>query len=61
MGELPHGLHHGNAFEETFIKVLAYSSVLGLTSFVLVLWGLRIVAPQSPTEAIDATIKKIME
>jgi len=25
-GELPHGLSHGTAFQETFIKVLAYSS-----------------------------------
>ncbi len=42
MGELPHGLHHGSSFQETFIKVLAYSSVTGLISFVLILHGLRI-------------------
>jgi hydroxylaminobenzene mutase len=42
MGELPHGLSHGTLFQETFIKVLAYSSApTGLTAFVLVLWGLR--------------------
>jgi (hydroxyamino)benzene mutase len=38
MGELP----HGSAFQEAFIKILAYSSApTGLTSFVLILWGLR--------------------
>jgi hydroxylaminobenzene mutase len=48
MGELPHGLSHGTLFQETFIKVLAYSSApTGLTAFVLVLWGLRITNPQS--------------
>lgn len=42
MGELPRGLSHGNAFQETFIKVLAYSSApTGLTCFALILWGLR--------------------
>jgi (hydroxyamino)benzene mutase len=42
MGELPHGLSHGSAFQEAFIKILAYSSApTGLTSFVLILWGLR--------------------
>jgi (hydroxyamino)benzene mutase len=41
-GELPHGLHHGSAFQETIIKVLAYSSApTGLIAFALVLWGLR--------------------
>jgi hydroxylaminobenzene mutase len=41
-GELPHGLSHGTAFQETFIKVLGYSSApTGLTSFTLILWGLR--------------------
>jgi hydroxylaminobenzene mutase len=41
-GELPQGLSHGTAFQETFIKVLAYSSApTGLTSFALILWGLR--------------------
>jgi (hydroxyamino)benzene mutase len=43
MGELPHGLSHGSAFQETFIKVLAYSSApTGLIAFALILWGLRI-------------------
>jgi hydroxylaminobenzene mutase len=43
MGELPHGLARGSAFQEGFIKVLAYSSApTGLTAFVLVLWGLRL-------------------
>ncbi len=42
MGELPHGLSHGSPFQETFIKVLAYSSApTGLIAFVLILWGLR--------------------
>ena len=43
MGELPHGLARGTVFQETFTKVLAYSSApTGLTSFGLMLWGLRI-------------------
>lgn len=42
MGELPHGLSQGSAFQETVIKVVAYSSApTGLASFVLILWGLR--------------------
>jgi hydroxylaminobenzene mutase len=42
MGELPHGLNHGSVFQETFIKVLSYSSApTGLTAFGLILWGLR--------------------
>jgi hydroxylaminobenzene mutase len=42
MGELPHGLTHGSPFQETAIKVLAYSSApTGLTAFGLILWGLR--------------------
>ncbi len=46
MGELPHGLSQGSPFQETFIKVLAYSSApTGLTAFVLILWGLRFTAP----------------
>ena len=57
MGELPHGLHHGNVFQETFIKVLAYSSVLGLPSFVLVLWGLRSHSEKTMTQGL----KKIIE
>jgi (hydroxyamino)benzene mutase len=42
MGELPHGLSHGNAVQETLIKVVAYSSAAtGFASFALILWGLR--------------------
>ena len=42
MGELPHGLSHGTAFQETFIKILSYSSApTGLIAFALILWGLR--------------------
>jgi hydroxylaminobenzene mutase len=48
MGELPHGLVQGSLFQETFIKVLAYSSApTGLTAFVLTLWGLRITESHS--------------
>lgn len=47
MGELPRGLSHGSAYQETLIKVLAYSSApTGLTSFALILWGLRIADAQ---------------
>ena len=47
MGELPHGLAQGSLFQETFIKVLAYSSApTGLTAFGLILWGLRITDAQ---------------
>jgi (hydroxyamino)benzene mutase len=50
-GELPHGLSHGTAFQETFIKVLAYPSApTGLASFVLILWGLRM--PNDRTGAL---------
>lgn len=42
MGELPHGLSRGTPFQESVIKVLAYSSApTGLTAFGLMLWGLR--------------------
>jgi len=42
VGELPHGLGHGSAFQEKLIAVLAYSSApTGLTCFALLLWGLR--------------------
>jgi len=48
MGELPQGLTQGSPFQETFIKVLAYSSApTGLLAFGLMLWGLRIVEAQS--------------
>jgi (hydroxyamino)benzene mutase len=47
MGELPHGLTRGSAFQETLIKVLAYSSApTGITAFALILWGLRL--PEYP-------------
>ena len=47
MGELPHGLRHGSSFQETFIKVLAYSSApIGLIAFGTILWGLRTTAVQ---------------
>src|SRR5262245_2201597 len=41
MGELPHGLARGTPFQETVIKVVAYSSATGLVAFALILWGLR--------------------
>ncbi len=42
------GAAHGSAFQEAVIKGVAYSSApTGLISFALVLWGLRIVTPQS--------------
>ena len=48
MGELPHGLAHGTPFQETFIKVLSYSSApAGLAAFALIFWGLRIVDSQA--------------
>jgi len=53
MGELPHGLSHGTAFQEGSIKILAYSSApSGLTSFALILWGLRIVDKTARTEVV---------
>ncbi len=49
MGELPRGLTQGSVFQETFIKVLAYSSApTGLMAFGLILWGLRLTAPEGP-------------
>jgi hydroxylaminobenzene mutase len=49
MGELPRGLSRGSAFQETFIKVLAYSSApTGLTCFALLLWGLRLADARQP-------------
>jgi (hydroxyamino)benzene mutase len=42
------GAAHGTAFQEAVIKGVAYSSApTGLTSFVLILWGLRITGSQS--------------
>jgi (hydroxyamino)benzene mutase len=42
MGELPHGLRHGSANQESAIKIVAYSSApTGLAAFGLILWGLR--------------------
>lgn len=49
MGELPQGLTRGTQFQETFIKVLAYSSApTGILAFVLVLWGLRLHTQDGP-------------
>ena len=43
MGELPHGLARGTAFQENVIAIIAYSSApTGLAAFALILWGLRI-------------------
>ena len=42
MGELPHGLSHGTAYQETLIRTLSYSSApTGLTCFGFLLFGLR--------------------
>ena len=42
------GTAHGSVFQEAAIGVTAYSSApTGLISFALILWGLRIVTPQS--------------
>lgn len=49
MGELPHGLSRGTTAQERFIAILAYSSApTGLTSFALILWGLRIGSADVP-------------
>ena len=51
MGELPHGLSHGTPSQETFIRVLAYSSApTGLTEFTLMLWGLRVTSVPEKAE-----------
>jgi (hydroxyamino)benzene mutase len=43
------GTAHGSAFQETVIRVVAYSSApTGLISFALILWGLRIVDHATP-------------
>jgi (hydroxyamino)benzene mutase len=40
------GAARGSDFQETVISVVAYSAApTGITSFALILWGLRIVAP----------------
>jgi hydroxylaminobenzene mutase len=42
------GAAHGSTFQEAVIKGVAYSSApTGITSFALVLWGLRMRSPQS--------------
>jgi hypothetical protein len=54
MGELPHGLSHGSAFQEGLIKVVAYTSApTGLLAFTLILWGLRTVGPQRDHAELD--------
>jgi hydroxylaminobenzene mutase len=51
MGALPRGLAQGSAFQEAFIKVLSYSSApTGLTSFALILWGLRVADAQRSSD-----------
>ncbi len=51
MGELPHGLTHGTVFQETFIKVLSYSSApTGLAALAIILWGLRLPGGDSRNE-----------
>ena len=43
------GPAHGSAFQETVIRVVAYSSApTGLISFALISWGLRVVEHTSP-------------
>jgi (hydroxyamino)benzene mutase len=42
------GAAHGSDFQEAVISVVAYSAApTGIASFALILWGLRIVTPQS--------------
>jgi len=56
-GELPHGLSHGTAFQETLIKALAYSSApTGLGSFALVLWGLRQTSDERSLPGFDQAV-----
>ena len=56
MGELPHGLSHGTAAQETFIAMLAYSSApTGLTAFGIILWGLRLWSPEHGPDVDPAT------
>ncbi|HEX7973765.1 MAG TPA: hypothetical protein VF498_05095 [Anaerolineales bacterium] len=54
MGELPHGLHQGSPFQETFIKVLSYSSApTGLAAFGLIFWGLRLPHAQPASGSVS--------
>src|SRR5438552_10436480 len=49
--ELVAGTAHGSTLKEAVIKVVAYSSApTGLTSFALVLWGLRLAAVDRRSE-----------
>jgi hydroxylaminobenzene mutase len=42
------GAAHGTNFQETAISVVAYSAApTGITAFAIILWGLRIITPQS--------------
>jgi (hydroxyamino)benzene mutase len=42
------GAARGSDFQESFIGVIAYSAApTGITAFALILWGLRIITPQS--------------
>jgi hydroxylaminobenzene mutase len=54
-GELPHGLARGTQFQETFIRILAYSSATGLVSFALILWGLRFTPAEAQSTPTFAT------
>ena len=61
MGELPHGLTHGSALQETFIKVLAYSPApTGLTCFALILWGLRSVDKTASKEIAKTNSRPVL-
>jgi hydroxylaminobenzene mutase len=40
VGELPDGLRRGTPFQETVIRIVAYSSGSGAVSFFLIFWGL---------------------
>jgi (hydroxyamino)benzene mutase len=53
VGELPHGLSHGTAFQETVIRVVAFSSApTGVISFALILWGLSRARERADDERI---------
>jgi hydroxylaminobenzene mutase len=56
MGELPHGLTHGSALQETFIKV----SPTGLTCFALILWGLRSVDKTASKEIAKTNSRPVL-
>src|SRR5262249_36145795 len=43
------GAAHGTVFQETVIRIVAYSSATGIIAFALILWGLRGVNRSAPT------------